>query len=460
MSGANETEESVESAPLLPQWTGEATTTNFPIPPPTTIPMEQAAAWMVHNAYYYYGDPNAYATDGGVGPLHQYRGYPVPQGYPVPPYYQQSYPFSPPQPYDYSPAYDPGQMGMSHPQLQHQQRPPLSQRRGATRGNSPTNATRGYFTSVPVEDRDRLDIPELVEIFSDSQPLLPQNGNGSGYGSSTPTQLPVAVYNAPPRTSTRSTRNRGARPGLPRTNSAGDFSKHPLKSSPTAAEGHRRNNSDGLRGAHRHVGSNEEMTYAAGNHRRQGSRGRSSSAGAGKLPTHRRADSFTSMRSNASIGSVVSNISKSEFFGGFDQKGRVQLHYPFESTRLVMIDPEQPSLRCGHLYLDRCNDDYEQFEEYHRSTEGFDGLFAPIWESLDRPSVSLPAPRYMLAVDDSIYKRILGEISEAHTMPCGLFFCGHHEDVAQPSIAIAAVLLTILFASLVYLALFTGDMQL
>jgi hypothetical protein len=72
----------------------------------------------------------------------------------------------------------------------------------------------------------------------------------------------------------------------------------------------------------------------------------------------------------------------------------------------------------------------------------------------------LPTPSYMLAVEDDIYKRTLGEISAAHSMPCGLFFCGHHEDVAKPSIAIATLLVTILFAGLLYLAVFTGDMQL
>jgi len=177
------------------------------------------------------------------------------------------------------------------------------------------------------------------------------------------------------------------------------------------------------------------------------------------------------MRSNVSMGSVISNISKSEFFGGVDEKGRVQMHFPCESVRLVMIDPKEQrkqkkkkkkkkkksSLRCGHLYVESGMNDYDQFEEYHRSTEGYmnDTLH---WESLDRPGVMLPAPSYVLPVDDTIYKRIVGEISEAHSMPCGIFFCGHHQDVAQPSIAIAAGLVTILLASLVYLAVFTGDL--
>jgi hypothetical protein len=47
---------------------------------------------------------------------------------------------------------------------------------------------------------------------------------------------------------------------------------------------------------------------------------------------------------------------------------------------------------------------------------------------------------------------MVGEISDAHAMPCGLFFCGHHEDVAHPSIAIAMMIVTILFLWMAYVA--------
>lgn len=176
------------------------------------------------------------------------------------------------------------------------------------------------------------------------------------------------------------------------------------------------------------------------------------------------------------MSSVVSNISKSEFFGGVDERGRVQMHFPFEAIRLVMIDPEQPALRRGHLYLDGHVGDFEQFEEYHRLTDGInDGVLGPQWESLDKPANLcgctcnncngclgkkhlLPRPSYMLAVDDNVYKAVMGEIADAQGMPCGLFFCGHHEDVAHPSISIAVVVVTIVFALLLYVAVFTGDM--
>jgi hypothetical protein len=184
------------------------------------------------------------------------------------------------------------------------------------------------------------------------------------------------------------------------------------------------------------------------------------------------------MKSNVSMASVVSNISKSEFFGGVDERGIVQMHFPFEAIRLVMIDAEQPTLRRGHLYFDGHVGDFDQFEEYHRLTEGHnDGMLGPQWESLDKPANLcgctcnncngclgkkhlLTQPSYMLAVDDNVYKAVMGEIADAQGMPCGIFFCGHHEDVAYPSISIAVILVTILFALLLYLAFFTGDMQL
>lgn len=476
MSSAGKKDEPAESAPLLPRESSGAPNPGMP-----QMTSEQAAAWMAHNSYYY-GDPNtAYA--GGAPPPYYWQGYPPPpgQGYPV---HQQQQPAQGqpniynPQAFAYSPPYNQGQPGMSYPVQQ--QRPPRSQRpsSGSKPLSSPTNTIEKAFSRDASEERDRSEIPDLGDIFSDTQPLLQQSGNVDGYGATSP---PPAVYNAPPRATARSSVSNKTPRGIPRTNSAGDF-KHPLKSGSSSRKNHRRINSDGpLRSAHRREASEELPPIVGGpSHRRQGSRSRSFSAGNVKRPTHRRGDSMTSIRSNMSMGSVVSNISKSEFFGGVDEKGRVQMHFPFEAVRLVMIDVEQPSLRRGHLYFDGRMDDFDNFEEYHRLTEGAnDGIMAPQWESLDKPNHSqlcscrcnncngclgkknlLPTAGYLMAVDDNIYKRILAEISEARTMPCGLYFCGHHDDVAHPSITIAVVIVTILFASLIYLAVFTGDLQL
>lgn len=450
--------------------------------PPLMAP-EHAAAWMAQ-----YGTSSAifYAEHGAHGglpppPSYFYQGYPAPQGHNAggppqgpglhsPPTFMYPSPFA--------------------PTPQTTQRPPRSQPRSSgTFKASPVSSDNNRNLLSTENFRDGNDnstipsIPPFGDIFSDSQPLL-QSSNHSvgsapgGYGATVqPQHQQPKVYNAPPRISNKSSVSDKATRGLPRTNSAGDF-KHPLKSSGSSrssqsSQNHRRINSDGpLRTAPHRQGSNDELPPIG--HRRSSSRSRSFSTGNVKKPTHRRGDSSSSMLSNMSKGSVVSNISKSEFFGGVDDKGRVQMHFPFEDIRLVMIDPKKPALRQGHLYLDGNVGDFEQYEEYHRICE-MDSLFPPQWESLDRPGNRcgctcnncngcsgkknlLPRPSYMLAVDDTVYKAVMAEIASAHSMPCGLFFCGHHDDVAHPSIFIAVVVIFGLFACMLYLAYAVDDM--
>jgi hypothetical protein len=178
-----------------------------------------------------------------------------------------------------------------------------------------------------------------------------------------------------------------------------------------------------------------------------------------------------------SMGSVVSNIAKSALFGGVDESGRVQLHFPYEAVRLIVVDPEssqQELLRPGHVYFDGRTTDFDQFEDYHRIAEDIAQGITPQWESLDKelPTMCgcqcnncsgclgkkqlLPTANYVLALDETIYQRVMGEIADAQGMPCGLFFCGHHEDVAYPSIGIAVVIVTIFFAILMYLSFDNG----
>lgn len=461
-------DETSQAAPLMPQ----GFDTNM-LPPMTP---EQAAAWMAQygtNYPFFYGDPAAYGVPGGLPPPpYYYQGYPSPQGYsPVghshgQGVYAQNFQHPPP----FATAPPPAQ------------RPPRSHRHSSGAAKSSPllsdNNRKTYSAGSSPEQHDS-SIPPLDDIFSDTQPLLQPSHNSmgvnlGGYGAMAQPQQPK-IYNAPPRTSSKSSVSDKVGRGLPRTNSASDF-KHPLKSSGSSrlSPSHRRINSDGpLRNAHRRLGSNDDLP-PIGQHRRSSSRSRSFSTGNVKKPTHRRADSASSMLSNVSRNSVVSNISKSEFFGGVDEKGRVQMHFPFEAIRLVMVDPEQPTLRPGHLYFDGHVGDFEQYEEYHRITEG-EAIIPPPWESLDRPvnrcgcvcnncngclgkKELLPSPSYMLAVDDNVYKAVMAEIANAHSMPCGLFFCGHHEDVSHPSILIAVFVVVVLFAYMFYLAYTFGDM--
>ena len=55
---------------------------------------------------------------------------------------------------------------------------------------------------------------------------------------------------------------------------------------------------------------------------------------------------------------------------------------------------------------------------------------------------------YCLAVEDTIYRRVLDEVCASQSMPFGLFFCGHHEDVSRPSITIAIAIVFVLLGTL------------
>jgi hypothetical protein len=182
---------------------------------------------------------------------------------------------------------------------------------------------------------------------------------------------------------------------------------------------------------------------------------------------HRRTSSMKSMTSvgnsvatDASHYSIVSDIRKSSFYGGVHEKsGTVQMHYPFENVYLAVPDDvEKNGMKRGHLYV--ANADEQIYENYHRVAEEID--MDEHW--MDNPLACnctcnnctactgkqdlLPPNYYAMAVDEDLYRRVLFEIAESQTMPCGLFFCGHHEDVAHPSICIAVFIVSIVFAGM------------
>ena len=53
-----------------------------------------------------------------------------------------------------------------------------------------------------------------------------------------------------------------------------------------------------------------------------------------------------------------------------------------------------------------------------------------------------------MAVDATLYRRILDEVMDSQSMPCGTYFCGHHEDVRHPDITIAAIIVSTVFIGL------------
>ena len=206
--------------------------------------------------------------------------------------------------------------------------------------------------------------------------------------------------------------------------------------------------------------------------------------------------SNASVMSEASMVSVVTDIRRSTFFGGVDEgTGEAKLHFPFENVHLVPVGREydmnssvrvrgrhldndrhpllssglHPQLQLGHLYKVAVDD--EQFEEYHRVAEDASlGWMGTGEESLadrglrcscDCPNCAtcahkadsaLPINYYCLAIEDNLYRRVVDEICAADRMPFGLFFCGHHEDVARPSICIPLTVLILLFGAMGYVA--------
>ena len=61
---------------------------------------------------------------------------------------------------------------------------------------------------------------------------------------------------------------------------------------------------------------------------------------------------------------------------------------------------------------------------------------------------------YVMAVDSDIYRRMFDEVSESMNMPCGLFYCGHHEDVDYPNIGIAVAGVAFVFLLMIWATIF------
>jgi hypothetical protein len=180
--------------------------------------------------------------------------------------------------------------------------------------------------------------------------------------------------------------------------------------------------------------------------------------------------------------SVVSDISKSAFFGGVNESGIVQMHYPSEHVRLIM----QNSLPRGVVYCHPI--DNAVYENYHNIAEqmqllhweNFDDeeeygtreFLVPLSDNIKGLSPSscprcggtgtktddlLPPNHYVINVPDDIYCRLLDEIIASGQMPCGLYFCGHHEDVSTPSIWIAFCIVFLLLTLMTVAATLTPE---
>jgi len=448
------------------------------IPPPGhySIPIQQppGAPMIIHS-------PNQMAHqvvgpgEGGGGMM------------PQPPFY---YPFQPPEggalpQYPY-PVYP----------VQQQQQQPRQQPRMPPNGSTPLVNTISHSPTASGS------LPQLNDIFNGPGGKESQS---SGYGS---LSTSPKIYNAP--ANRRPPSGRGPQPPQPmrRTNSSNEFKQ--MQKGSSGKKDHRRVHSDSplrVNRLNRRANTDEAIPRGSGSGH---NRARTLSGGNPfARPRHRRADSSSSYHSmgggsynagsiaDSSQVSMRSNIAKSSLFAGVDEEGRPLLYYPYEAIRLVMIpDPERREIRrrrgdyeygdddtaeeedhlpltIGHLYCDEPANMEDYYEDYHRVSDDLEQGITPQWESLDTHPLRknrksgnegfteedkqelLPPTNYVVAVSDDIYRRMFSEVAAAQSMPCGLFFCGHHEDVDYPSVWIPATLVIILFGTLLYLSYLT-----
>eukprot|EP00591_Stephanopyxis_turris_P003982 CAMPEP_0195508034 /NCGR_PEP_ID=MMETSP0794_2-20130614/1346_1 /TAXON_ID=515487 /ORGANISM="Stephanopyxis turris, Strain CCMP 815" /LENGTH=181 /DNA_ID=CAMNT_0040634885 /DNA_START=261 /DNA_END=806 /DNA_ORIENTATION=+ len=165
----------------------------------------------------------------------------------------------------------------------------------------------------------------------------------------------------------------------------------------------------------------------------------------------------------ASAATVTSNIASSALFNGVTDTGVIRFHMPMDNVRLVIDPAIEPGVICRTP-----DDDEARFTDYHRPASQLeylsddDNMFdleaCPCCCLCDNcircrnKKQGLPQAQYVMTIDQDLYKRVLSEIADSRNMPCGLYFCGHHDDVDRPSVNIAIVLVVLLFLGLFYVA--------
>ena len=139
--------------------------------------------------------------------------------------------------------------------------------------------------------------------------------------------------------------------------------------------------------------------------------------------------------SDTSVISVTTDMAKSSLFKGVTDTGRIQLQLPKDSFRILM----DRQLEAGCVYKRKLVDNEDEFfVEFHTQDDAY---HVNATENHKR----LPPDLYVMAVDSTIYKRMLDEVIFSRAMPCGSYYCGHHADVRHPDITIAALAVAVVF---------------
>lgn len=156
------------------------------------------------------------------------------------------------------------------------------------------------------------------------------------------------------------------------------------------------------------------------------------------------------------MGSYVTDITRSALYRGASETGVATFHLPKDNVHIVM----DPTLHPGSIYKIPSVDENERFINYYLVASGGDHYWQDLLDDDDEEQGAniLPDNTYALSVGDDLYRRLFEEVSSSQCMPCGLFFCGHHEDVDKPSIVIALVIVCLLLVGMGALAFTTDDL--
>ena len=152
--------------------------------------------------------------------------------------------------------------------------------------------------------------------------------------------------------------------------------------------------------------------------------------------------------SDASVHSVTTNMANSALFRGVTAGGTLQLQLPKDDFRVLM----DSQLEAGSVYKRKLVDNEDgMFVDYHTLEEGNPEYYPRYYGQEKR----LPPDLYVMAVDSTLYRRMLDEIIDSKSMPCGTYFCGHHEDVRHPEVKIAVMIVFVVFVLLLSAAIYT-----
>eukprot|EP00986_Skeletonema_menzelii_P008275 scaffold3437_cov145-Skeletonema_menzelii.AAC.7 len=194
--------------------------------------------------------------------------------------------------------------------------------------------------------------------------------------------------------------------------------------------------------------------------------GNSNPSAAGKKKKHHRRNSsvgsYASIVSvDQSIDPVTTNMSKSSMLKEVTVKGVVRMQLPKDQFRLL----SDRDLEAGTVYKRvLVDDENDYYQDYHMTTledlpAARDSDCQCTCENCTRchtRTKQLPPTHYVMAVKPDIFRRMFDEVSASKSMPCGLFFCGHHEDVRYPSVTIAVIMVSILFVALLLATIFVS----